>query len=70
MAPFFHLGGVVHLLGMSLAREKQTHFPNQESWSNTVQPLLTSLIQYVGDFPDSGKDQGERAAILCGRTIF
>ncbi len=64
MAPFFHLGGVVHLLGMSLAREKQTHFPNQESWSNTVQPLLTSLIQYVGDFPDSGKDQGERAAIL------
>ncbi len=64
MAPFFHLGGVVHLLGMSLAREKRTYFPNQESWSNTVQPLLTSLIQYVGDFPDSGKDQGERAAIL------
>lgn len=64
MAPYFHLGGVVHLMGMSLARDKLSHFPNQESWSNAVQPLLTSLIQYVGDFPDSGKDKAERAAIL------
>jgi hypothetical protein len=64
MAPFFHLGGVVHLMGMSLARDKSTYFPNQESWSNSVQPLLTSLIQYVGDFPDSGKDRAERGAIL------
>lgn len=64
MAPFFHLGGVVHLMGMHLAKEKKVYFPNQESWSNSVQPLLTSLIQYVGDFPDTGKTQAERAAII------
>jgi len=65
IAPFFHLAGVTHLLGMSLLKEKKSYFKNQESWILLVQPLLSSLIQYVGDFPDTGKEKGERAAALA-----
>jgi hypothetical protein len=65
VAPFFHLAGVTHLLGMSLLKEKKTYFKNQESWILLVQPLLSTLIQYVGDFPDSGKEKGERGAALA-----
>ncbi len=65
VAPFFHLAGVTHLLGMSLLKEKKTYFKNQESWSLLVQPLLSTLIQYVGDFPETGKQKGERSAALA-----
>jgi hypothetical protein len=62
IAPFFHLAGVTHLLGMNLLKETKTYFRNQESWLIGVQPLLTSLIQYVGDFPEGSKVDIERNA--------
>ncbi len=65
VAPFFHLAGVTHMLGMSLLKEKRTYFKNQESWILNVQPLLSALLQYAGDFPDSGKEKGERGAALA-----
>ncbi|MBU6152817.1 MAG: hypothetical protein KGP28_00815 [Bdellovibrionales bacterium] len=65
VAPFFHLAGVTHLLGMSLLKEKKSYFKNQESWILLVQPLLSTLIQYVGDFPEAGKEKGERSAALA-----
>jgi len=65
VAPFFHLAGVTHLLGMSLLKEKKSYFKNQESWILLVQPLLSALIQYVGDFQDGGKEKGERGAALA-----
>ncbi len=64
IAPFFHLAGVTHLIGMSLLKEKNVYFKEQESWSISIQPLLSTLIQYVGDFPDHGK-KGERGAALA-----
>ncbi|NDG83623.1 MAG: hypothetical protein EBX52_01125 [Proteobacteria bacterium] len=66
VAPYFHLAGVSHLLGVSLLKEKKTHFRNQESWILQVQPLLSTLIQYVGDFPEgTEKQKGERGAALA-----
>ena len=65
IAPFFHLAGVTHLIGMSLLKEKSVYFKEQESWSTSIQPLLTALIQYVRDFPDLGKEKGERSAALA-----
>jgi hypothetical protein len=66
VAPYFHLAGVTHLLGVSLLKEKKVYFKNQESWSLLIQPLLSSLVQYVGDFPEgTEKQKGERAAALA-----
>ena len=65
IAPFFHLAGVVHLLGVSLIHEKKVYFKNQESWIIGTHPLLTALVQYVKDFPDSGPQKTEREAALA-----
>ena len=66
VAPYFHLAGVTHLLGVSLLKEKKVYFKNQESWILLIQPVLSSLVQYVGDFPEgTEKEKGERAAALA-----
>jgi len=65
IAPFFHLAGIVHLLGISLIKEKKVYFKNQESWLVGTGPLLTGLIHYVKDFPDSGDQKNERDAALA-----
>jgi hypothetical protein len=66
VAPYFHLAGVTHLLGVSLLKEKKVYFKNQESWILLIQPLLSSLVQYVGDFPEATeKQKGERGAALA-----
>lgn len=65
VAPFFHLAGVTHILGMSLLKEKKTYFKNQESWINRIQPLMSTLLEYAGDFPEAGKEKGERKGALA-----
>ncbi len=64
VAPFFHLAGVSHLLGSSLLHEKSRLFGNQDSWTVSIQPLLSNLIKYVQDFPDVGTTKEEKVAAL------
>ena len=65
IAPFFHLAGVSHLLGTSLIREKKTYYENQEAWIIDTTPLLSSLVKYVKDFPESQELKVERTAALA-----
>ena len=64
IAPFFHLAGVSHMLGNALIHEKMHLFENQESWIIPVHPLLSSIIQYIKDFPDTGITQDEKAVTI------
>lgn len=49
-APYFHLAGVTHLLGVELYRSAKSYFHNQEAWTHNVKPMLETLIQYARDF--------------------
>ena len=50
---FYHLAGITHRLAMDLMTAKERFFENQESWILSFQPLLSTLIQYARDFPNS-----------------
>ncbi len=49
-APYFHLAGVTHLLGLELFRAPRSYFGNQESWTLNIKPMLETLVQYARDF--------------------
>jgi hypothetical protein len=55
--PFFHLGGVTHMLAIELLKVEQKGneklFENQEAWALNSKPLLDTLLAYVKDFPES-----------------
>ena len=48
---YFHLAGVTHRIAMDLLKTKEPLFENQESWILSFEPLLTTLIRYLQDFP-------------------
>ena len=65
IAPYFHLAGVVHLMSVSLIKEKKTYFKNQESWLIGTHAWLLALIQFVKDFPDTEETKAEKSAALA-----
>jgi hypothetical protein len=50
---FYHLAGITHRLAMDLLKTKERLFENQEAWILSFQPLLSTLILYAKDFPNS-----------------
>ncbi len=55
--PFFHFGGVSHMLGIQLLNARERIFTNQEAWSNYAEPNLQAMALYLNDFEKSTREQ-------------